>query len=271
MEKLTLEKCMMLAINEQAKCTVYPKVGCIIVNDGQLLSTGYAGEIDGKHAERIAIEKMNKNNLTNIDKIIIFTTLEPCVNIYQDNKYQSCSQLIVNTGIKQIYIGVLDPNGNVYTKGLKYLLDNNIDVKFFYQKFRDIIEQTSFKYGSITNIISENGKRIFPILDNGLIIIFANPNNTSDKIEIRFDKVNYESKFVYMYGPNDSITEASGVSRFSQITDCAVFRFPNYFATMVVGKFAIITTTTSKFYIIVKLNEIYETGVLITWELRTKL
>jgi len=63
---------MKIAVEEHLKCTVYPRVGAVIAKHGILLSTGYRGEIDSMHAERIAIEKLDDHQLSNA---ILFTTL----------------------------------------------------------------------------------------------------------------------------------------------------------------------------------------------------
>lgn len=56
-------KFMRLAIEEARKSVsendnrVHPKVGAVVVKDGQVLSTAYRGEQPGNHAEYVALEK----------------------------------------------------------------------------------------------------------------------------------------------------------------------------------------------------------------------
>ncbi|WP_236174843.1 deaminase [Pseudomonas pseudonitroreducens] len=129
MEKLySREELMNLAIEEQEKCSSYPKVGAVIAKEGKILSKAHRGEIPGKHAERIAIEQLSPWEL---EGSILFTTLEPCVEMHEGQPEKSCSELIIASRICEVVIGVLDPNGNVYCQGYEALLQDNIKVSFF--------------------------------------------------------------------------------------------------------------------------------------------
>ena len=119
---------MKLAIEKHLKCSEFPQVGVAIAKDGILLSTGYRGERKGIHAERVAIEKLPEADLKGAT---IYTTLEPCVTIQQKQLTESCADLIIKSGIREAVIGVLDPNGTIYTEGYRRLLENKISVSFF--------------------------------------------------------------------------------------------------------------------------------------------
>lgn len=87
---------MKMAIEEHLKCTKYPRVGAVIAKSGELLATGYRGERDNVHAERVAIEKLCADQLHGS---IIYTTLEPCVKLFNNQDIQSCVELIINSGV----------------------------------------------------------------------------------------------------------------------------------------------------------------------------
>ena len=136
---------MKMAIEEHSKCIEFPRVGVVIARDDELLSTGYRGERTGIHAERVAIEKLELKQLVNST---LYTTLEPCVDLFCDQKIESCTDLITKSGITEVVIGVLDPNGTIYSKGYEALLENKIHVEFFGPELRDVIEGESFKVGN---------------------------------------------------------------------------------------------------------------------------
>lgn len=107
---------MKIAVEEHLKCSEYPRVGAVIAKSGRILSTGHRGEIVKMHAERVAIQKLCRDELI---ESTIFTTLEPCVAMHNDQKVESCADLIISAGIKEVFIGVLDPNGTIYSHGFR--------------------------------------------------------------------------------------------------------------------------------------------------------
>ena len=72
---------MKIAIEEHLKCSEYPRVGAVVTKGGKILSTGHRGEISKTHAERVAIDKLTREEL--IDSSL-YTTLEPCVGLHSD-------------------------------------------------------------------------------------------------------------------------------------------------------------------------------------------
>lgn len=103
---------------------LHPKVGAVLVRDGNVLGSAYRGELgSGEHAEYTLLEK--KLSGTDLMGTTLFTTLEPCTS---RGKYKPCADWIIEKGIACVYIGVLDPNPRVYAKGAKKLRDSGIDV-----------------------------------------------------------------------------------------------------------------------------------------------
>ena len=54
----------------------------------------------------------------------LFVTLEPCSHVKK--KTPPCSHLIVEKGIKEVFIGMKDPNKKVNGKGIRFLKKYNI-------------------------------------------------------------------------------------------------------------------------------------------------
>jgi diaminohydroxyphosphoribosylaminopyrimidine deaminase/5-amino-6-(5-phosphoribosylamino)uracil reductase len=264
MKNYSRKDLMMIAIEEHLKCSEFPRVGSVIAKDGIILSTGYRGEITGIHAERVAIEKLKPQEL--IDSTL-FTTLEPCVRLHQCQEVESCSDLIIKSGIKETVIGVLDPNGTIYSQGLRVLLENKIQVTFFDRDLRETIEEETFEYGNIQEIIG-NGKRRIPVVNSGISINIQFSETDSRVINFRWNTLQSNHGCVDLISSNEAVRVASGTTKFSDITDPMVFRFPSHFARMKKGMIAIVKPLGATFCVLVKLNEIYQNDILFQWELR---
>lgn len=265
-QKLSNVDLMKIAIEEQSKCTSFPKVGAVIAKDGIILAKAFKNEEPLKHAERIAIEKLDESALNGATLV---TTLEPCINIADDQPLQSCTDLIINSGIKDVIIGVLDPNGKIYCQGYEKLLENSINVDFFAPELRNKIESSTFIYGDC-NIGYGSGKRRVAVVGSGknFEIKFSEKDNRS--IKFKWATLQYAHGIVDLIGPNDSIRSANGAKKFEDITDPFVFREPSHFARMKVGDIAILSPTDSTFVILIKLLDMTETDITFQWQVRNR-
>ena len=255
---------MKIAINEHLKCTEFPRVGAVIEKDGAILSTGFRGELGKKHAERVAIEKLNAEQLENST---LYTTLEPCVSVQEDQKTESCTDLIIRSGIKETVIGILDPNGTIYTQGYRKLLENKIRVAFFNRKLRDTVEEETFEFGKLHSIIGP-GKRRIPVVHSGTSLIVQFSENDKRIFQIRWSTLQPAHGCVDLLSANGAVRVASGATEFAQITDPLVFRFSSHFARMQEGMIAIVCPAGATFYLLVKLIKIYENSIQFQWEMR---
>lgn len=98
-----------------------PMVGAVIVKDGRIISEGYHEKYGQYHAERNAILNCQES----MEGATIYVTLEPCCHY---GKTPPCTEAIIESGIKKVVIGSLDPNPKVAGGGIKILKDNNIEV-----------------------------------------------------------------------------------------------------------------------------------------------
>jgi diaminohydroxyphosphoribosylaminopyrimidine deaminase / 5-amino-6-(5-phosphoribosylamino)uracil reductase len=103
----TAEKFMRISI-EQAKLGrgrtgLNPLVGCIVVKNNKFISSGFHKEFGGDHAEVIALRKAGKR----AKGASLFVTLEPC-SYY--GKTPPCTDMVIKSGIKEVFCGSLDPN-----------------------------------------------------------------------------------------------------------------------------------------------------------------
>lgn len=265
-KKYSQKDLMKIAIEEHLKCKEYPKVGAVVAKEGIILSTGYRGERKGAHAERIAIEKLNTGELENST---LFITLEPCVRMQQDQMIESCSELIIKSGIVNVVIGVLDPNGTIYSQGYTSLLASKISVSFFSRDLREAVEEETLEFGEIHKIYG-HGKRRIPVVHSGTILNIQFSETDLRTIELRWSTLRLQSCCVDLISENGAVRIASGAKNFSDITDPMVFRFPSHFARMEEGCIAVIKPNGATFCVLMKLIKIYQNDILIQWELRNE-
>ncbi|TWT61716.1 ATP-binding protein [Rubinisphaera italica] len=121
-----------------------PKVGAVLVNVGEevpsspRISTAYRGELrEGDHAEFTLLERKNRDK--KLDDCVLFATLEPCAPNSRNHPKLGCAERIVLARIKEVWVGVADPDPKVDRKGIKYLQDNGVNVHMFDQDLQKII------------------------------------------------------------------------------------------------------------------------------------
>ncbi|MGG0716980.1 bifunctional diaminohydroxyphosphoribosylaminopyrimidine deaminase/5-amino-6-(5-phosphoribosylamino)uracil reductase RibD [Robertmurraya massiliosenegalensis] len=99
-----------------------PSVGAVLVKDGRLVGTGAHLQAGTSHAEVHAILAAGED----AKGAILYVTLEPCSH---HGKTPPCADLIIQTGIKKVFIATLDPNPLVAGKGLEKLVHAGIEVE----------------------------------------------------------------------------------------------------------------------------------------------
>ncbi len=104
---MTKSDYMKLAVEEAKKGIGFvspnPLVGAVIVKNGKIISSDYHHKYGEFHAERNAINKCSEG----LQGAEIYVTLEPCCHY---GKTPPCTEAIINSGIKKVYIGSDDPN-----------------------------------------------------------------------------------------------------------------------------------------------------------------
>tara|TARA_B100001123_G_scaffold135763_1_gene157564 strand:+ start:25460 stop:26560 length:1101 start_codon:yes stop_codon:yes gene_type:complete len=118
------ELALNLAENISVNLSPRPPVGAIITNEGELLGKGVTQPSPGNHAEINAILDCKNNNFSTKGSTM-YTTLEPC---FHEGETNPCVDKIIESGISQVFIGVVDPNPKVNEKSINKLLSNGIKV-----------------------------------------------------------------------------------------------------------------------------------------------
>lgn len=99
-----------------------PKVGCVIIKNGKIISKGYHRHYGGPHAEVNAINKLSPDKVKNST---VYVTLEPCSTY---GKTPPCTELLIKSKVKRVVIGSIDPNPKHNGRAVKILKKHGIEV-----------------------------------------------------------------------------------------------------------------------------------------------
>lgn len=118
---------MKIAIKEAQKSLYVPTafcVGCVIVKNAKVISTGYSRESDGNtHAEQVALDKLSPIETEHSD---LYTTMEPCSNRLSGNI--PCVKRIIAAKVKRVFLAVEEPSDFVKCSGSEMLRIAGIEV-----------------------------------------------------------------------------------------------------------------------------------------------
>ena len=138
MEYQKLERSFMeAAINEMKKAEWSPKVGAVLVVGEKIVSTGHKQV--SVHAERAAIQAALDRGMC-LKGAVLYTTLEPCVDSGREQAKACCADVIIQSGIQNVFIGRYDPHSTIYRKGWKRLRDAGIKCKDFPRDLREVVD-----------------------------------------------------------------------------------------------------------------------------------
>lgn len=116
-----MAKALQLAEQGLWTTTPNPRVGCVIVKDGQLIGEGWHVRAGEPHAEVHALRAAGDC----ASGATAYVTLEPCSH---HGRTPPCADALINAGISRVVAAMTDPDPRVAGKGLKRLAAAGIDV-----------------------------------------------------------------------------------------------------------------------------------------------
>ena len=122
MDKYYMKQALELAV-KGADTLSNPRVGCVIVRNGEVIGSGWHKIRGSAHAEAAAFEDM-KSKGASAHGAALYVTLEPCSHF---GLTPPCAPRIIEEGISRAVIGMSDPNPKVNGEGIRILKDAGIE------------------------------------------------------------------------------------------------------------------------------------------------
>lgn len=116
-----MKRCVELARKAIGCTSPNPMVGCVIVKDGKIVGEGFHPKAGQPHAEVFALR--DAGDLA--ENGTAYVSLEPC-NHY--GRTPPCSEALIKARVKNVVVGMVDPNPIVASTGVKKLQDAGIEV-----------------------------------------------------------------------------------------------------------------------------------------------
>ena len=117
-----MRKAIELALRARGETSPNPMVGAVIVKDAKIIAEGYHPYCGADHAEVAALKKAGTKSVG----AKLYVTLEPCSHF---GRTPPCVDKIIEAGIKEVIVGMTDPNPVNGGKSLLKLKRAGIKVK----------------------------------------------------------------------------------------------------------------------------------------------
>lgn len=98
-----------------------PRVGCVLVKDGEIVGEGFHLRAGEGHAEvnALAVAGEQARGAT------AYVTLEPCSHY---GRTPPCAEALTKAGVARVVAGMVDPNPQVSGRGMRMLADAGIEI-----------------------------------------------------------------------------------------------------------------------------------------------
>ena len=129
-----------LALKAKGFTSPNPLVGALVVKDDVVIGSGFHEKAGASHAEIVALDNAGKK----AKGATLFVTLEPCTHY---GRTPPCVDRIIQSGIKRVVIGMVDPNPVNNGKGIQILKNHKIIVETGFCEDRlKIMNEAFIKY-----------------------------------------------------------------------------------------------------------------------------
>ncbi len=117
-----MREAMKLALKAKGLTSPNPLVGALVVKNGNVIGRGFHAKAGFPHAEALALAQAGKN----ARGAALYVTLEPCTHF---GRTPPCTARILESGIKEVYVGAVDPNPLNNGKGIALLRGKKLKVE----------------------------------------------------------------------------------------------------------------------------------------------
>ena len=119
-----MARALRLARRGWCTTTPNPRVGCVLVSQGEIIGEGWHEKAGEGHAEVRALEEARRRGRDTAGASA-FVTLEPCC---VQGRTPACTAALIRAGVKRVYLGATDPNPRVNGGGIAQLEAAGIEV-----------------------------------------------------------------------------------------------------------------------------------------------
>lgn len=117
-----MAKALRLACKGRLTTDPNPRVGCLLVREGEVVGCGFHRWAGGPHAEIEALREAGDR----ARGATCYVTLEPCSHY---GRTPPCSKALIEAGVRRVVVAVEDPNPKVKGRGIASLREAGIGVE----------------------------------------------------------------------------------------------------------------------------------------------
>ena len=135
-----MRRAIHLALKAKGMTSPNPIVGAVIVKGNKVIAEGFHHRCGADHAEIVALKKAGSS----AQGARLFVTLEPC---YHYGRTPPCVEAVIKSGIKEVIVGMKDPNPLTNGKSIRKLHQIGIKTKVgILQKECEAMNEVFLKY-----------------------------------------------------------------------------------------------------------------------------
>jgi len=129
-----------LAEKGRGRTSPNPMVGAVVVKKGKIIGKGWHQRCGGPHAEMLALRQAGSS----AQGAKLYVTLEPCFSF---GRTPPCVDAVIRAGIKEVIVGMKDPNPKTNGRSLRKLRAAGVRVKTgFFEKELQELNEVFVKY-----------------------------------------------------------------------------------------------------------------------------
>ena len=121
-DKVFMTRAWELALKGKGKTSPNPMVGAVVVRGNKIVGEGWHKKCGGPHAEIFALQQAGQR----AKGATLYVTLEPCAHF---GRTPPCVDKIIASGVKEVVIGIKDPNPLMNGKSIKKLQRAGIKIR----------------------------------------------------------------------------------------------------------------------------------------------